>query len=223
MAHSKPQIIDKPLDLNSVELQDLLGLIIHSYNNHLTGIMGHTELAQLEECSAGHKLAFDQVLSSGYGAIQLGHDLLTVIGRSLLSLQSLPISQLLELLSEQLADEKLVLNLSQLDDFNIDTDKAYFVDVLTLLVRFIQVLFKEQSDQNTPSITIQTNKDHRLEILASEINLTTEQQASLFNPFYSSRMLTENKDVGLAKAKGFFKQTGASIEWINQRGFIIQF
>jgi len=223
MDNSKPQPVAKALDLSQVELQDLLGLIVHSYNNHLTGIMGHTELAQLEQCGAGHQLAFEQVLGSGNDAIQLGQDLLAMIGRSLLSIQTVSISQLLQLFSEQLQNEEILVNFRQLDDFTIDTDRNYFIQVLTSLVSFIQFLSKEKSDQNIPSITIQTNKDPSLEILASDINLTLDQQSSLFNPFYSSRMLTQSKDVGLAKAKGFFCQTGASIQWINQRGFVIRF
>jgi len=249
MINSEQNQAVNQLDLNAEELQDLLGLIVHSYNNYLTGIMGHTELAQLEDCDNRHQFAFEQVLESSNGAVALGKDLLAVIGRSLLSIQSFSMLNLLQQIQQTVLEPSLLkqsllkqsglkqdiqIELKSADDYNINTDGGYFVEVIIELLKFIQALSNRQSslssrlsnknlDAELKPICIELNSDHSLLISAPWLELDNEQQKRLFQPFYSSRELMDSKAVGLAKAKGFFKQTGATIQWQNNLGFILRF
>ncbi len=213
---------DSILNLNSEELRDLIGLIVHSYNNHLTGIMGYTEIAQLETCQSDHAQAFEQVLKSGNEAVALGHDLLAVIGRSHLSIQSISLQQLVDEMTNLAKDKNIDLEITLSENFSIETDRQHFVQSVFALVEFIDQ-YSRQKEITSKPIGVEINLEKQLIISAVNLELSDEESLSLFNPFYSSRVLMGQKSVGLAKVKGFFKQTGVDIEWQRNKGFCIQF
>ena len=224
-------------DNNPINLDDFTGLLIHSYNNYLSSMMGYAELALLEcnDDNAGERL--NKSLESGISAVHFGKSILASIGR--LQIDSSPVkfkswlSSFIQTMQSDFDENELFIENFVRDDVRIMVDEFWFTECCADLIRFL-LAFDENSDLTfTAELhrydTQSSKNDGQLTekvvicIYSENIELDDKQSEWLFTPFYSSRLLLGDKDIGLAKVKGFLEQSGASIEWDNDSGFNIEF
>ncbi len=199
--------------------QETLGLLVHSYNNYLSGLMGFTELALLECNQDIVKERLNLAMDSGKDAVIFGKQLLSSISR--LQVKFIPVD--LKVLIAELGKKSDFLTVNE-DEFDpqmtwlINTDKNWFVFCLNYLIEFCQ----DYSKDKNIIINLSDASSFYLIQVQSKFKLEEEQQKMLFSPFYSSRVLLGKKDIGLAMFKGFILQMGGTINWNEQQGFLIE-
>jgi len=180
---------------------EFIGLLVHSYNNHLAAMMGFTELSLLETEQEEVRERLEMVLESGNQAVILGKQLLSMISR--LQVRFVPID-LVALLEE-------ISKAHQLDFDNqikqgkvlVDSDAHWLWYCLETVCQFCSQLASQT--QFSWQLSHQ-QQGFRLLLNFSQSPLTAEQREALFTPYYSSRQLSGGKDIGLAFVKGFVEQ-----------------
>ena len=225
-------------DIKPITLDDFTGLLIHSYNNHLSSMMGFAELALLEceDEKVGERL--NKSLESGISAVHFGKSILASIGRLQVTRSAINFNQWLtsfiESMQSDFEENELVIENLVSDDIDIFTEYAWFSECCIDLVRFLlafdanaNLTFNsevEEVEVESDDGKNQSDFERRviININSEQVELDENQQEWLFTPFYSSRLLLGEKDIGLAKVKGFFEQAGASIEWDNDVGFTLE-
>jgi len=223
-------------DAKPITLDDFTGLLIHSYNNHLSSMMGYAELALLEcqDEKVGERL--NKSLESGISAVNFGKSILASIGRLQVSRSGVNFNAwrilFIESLQTDFEDNELVIENFVEDNVEILTDFSWFTECCTDLILFLLAFdpranltfICEIEDNEIESSNKHPSFEQKIIITinSKQVELDDSQQEWLFTPFYSSRFLLGEKDIGLAKAKGFFEQTGASLSWENETGFTIE-
>ncbi len=201
---------------------DLLGLIVHSYNNYLAGSMGYSELALLEcdDINATNGIAerINNSLDSGRQAVHFGQSILASLGRLQVAIKPCKLQSVFQLLEEDLIEKKIIIDTCLNDDVVININLPWFKECLVDLLDFI-LFYSDQSPIIIKIHLLQEQQKVEIELINSEINLTEIEQVNLFIPYYSSRNMLGTKDLGLAKAKGFFEQMKIDLQWNNGRGF----
>lgn len=201
---------------NKQDYEETIGLLVHSYNNFLAGMIGFNELAQLEcqQTEVAEKLELSH--ESAMQAVDFGKQLLSAVGR--LQVRLTPLS-LQEILEDFCSVNQVELEwLDNCDDIQIKTDSDWFRRCLKLIVEFC----RNFTGQNQISCRVSLKDDQVLVCLNNQtMSFSSKQQAMLFEPFYSSRTLLGSKDVGMAVVRGFAGQMKGSIEWNLEKGFAI--
>ena len=204
--------------------RETIGLLTHSYNNFLAGMMGNMELALLHNSNPEVEDFLQRSISSGNDAVVFGKTLLAWVGRQQLVSKSEPLENLIAAVQLKLSKIEISINYSKelAEDVSIDTDFYWFCDCLSSLIDFVakagnldKIEVSLEKQQATSSIILTINN--------GSLVLTEEQQTDLFKPFYSSRVMLQEKDLGLAKAIGFCEQSKFSLKWDNNAGFVLEF
>ncbi len=212
-----------------ITLDDVTGLLIHSYNNYLSSMMGYAELALLECKDEKVEERLNKSLESGISAVHFGKTILASIGRLQVKRSEVNFNawftSFIELLQADFEDDELVVESSVPEDVEILTDFSWFTECCVDLIRFL-LAFDAKADLTFSSEVERVDNEDiifiNININSKQIELDEKQQEYLFTPFYSSRILLGEKDIGLAKAHGFFEQIGTSLEWDNESGFTIK-
>lgn len=204
---------------NTLTNDDLMGLIVHSYNNYLAGIMGYSELAMLECENTEVEDRLKSSLESGIDAVHFGKTILASLGRLQVPMQVCSLVKILRSIGEKKQQLTTELNFAPLENIKIKTDSKWFEECLIDLAEFASSIEKD--------IRIKFIVDHQDNLVIITINcgalsLAEQDIKNLFEPFYSSRKLTGQKDIGLAKVKGFVTQMNASLNWKNELGFVLE-
>lgn len=200
------------------DYENIIGLLVHSYNNYLAGIIGFSEIALLECQQEEVKERLELGISSGREAVDFGRQLLSSIGRIQVKRQSVDLALLLKKLCDEMSCE-FDNQLKQKENL-INTEKQWLYYNLTLIVQFC---YDFSPDCN---VVIKLEKvDHCFVInfKPSQLHLSKEQSEKLFDPFYSSRTLLGKKELGLAVVKGFISQMKGNLQWSDNNGFVIHF
>jgi len=211
-----------------LEHEDIIGLMVHGYNNYLSGIMGFTELALLdcEQNETSERL--QSTLVSTNGAVTFGKQLLSSIGRLQVSRQELALLSLVQSLCQK-QDCQLLVD----KEFAavVSTNRQWFESCLTDLIQFCRDYSKtkkavgteqKSSEQAEISLSLFCEEDKiKLRLLIDNLQLSDEQQTHLFEPFYSSRTLLGQSGVGLAMVRGFMRQMKGDLVWLPDQGFEI--
>jgi len=198
---------------------DELGLVVHSYNNHLAAMMGYIELLLMQQESGASKEYLNHALDSGNESVHFGKTILASISRLQVSMED---HSFIKLIQPLIQNDYLSISLIDLDDkLQIKTNSEWFNECLNDLIDFILVL------DNNQKALLKISKDDnnqklRMVIKTSSVMKSEIDQESLFLPFYSSRCLLGTKDIGLAKAKGFFKQMDSNLSWEKKQGFCLE-
>lgn len=200
---------------------DLLGLIVHSYNNYLAGMMGYSELALLECENSEVEERLNRSLESGYDAVHLGKTILASIGRLQVPMKEHSLEKIMCSFFEKRSRYLDVSELKFPENIQIKTDVFWFDDCLLDLIDFASQSKEGVKVPLTCEIK-QKDKMVKVGIHCNNVILTDKQLKYLFEPFYSSRNILAKKDIGLAKAKGFFEQMNASLNWENHQGFTLE-
>jgi signal transduction histidine kinase len=212
---------------NIMNHDDELGLIVHSYNNFLSGIMGFTELALMESEQEDVNQRLEMAMASANESVVFGQALLSSIGRLQVKMANHKLVPIFENMKSQLQKEEgIILKLNpestqqNLDELalQIKTNPQWLTHCLSTLMLFIRDYFK----QNTVILKLGKINDTVIINLAINRQLSQQDSEQLFQPFYSSRNLLGQKCVGLAMLAGFLKQMSGSICWRNGQGFMIE-
>ncbi len=198
---------------------DFLGMLVHSYNNHLAAMMGFTEIALLECKQESLRDRLNTVVSSGIEAVDLGNNILASIGRLQIQMSQIELARLVEEM-EFIEKTSLTCSIIMEPKLTIKTNLIWFKNCIGDLLDFVGGYAKQEHTK----FCIELKSEGKIiEIrIKSQIELTDVESQNLFQPFYSSRQLLDTKDIGLAKANGFFGQMDSSLCWKNSRGFILQ-
>jgi len=211
-----------------LEHEDVIGLIVHGYNNYLSGIMGFTELALLDCDQNETSERLQSTLVSTSQAVNFGKQLLSSISRLQVSQQALALLPLLESLCQKLDCRLLVDN-----KFAgvVNTNQQWFESCMTSLIQFCRDYInnrnlkgpeKKSSEPSEISLKVFCEEGTvKLYLLTPGILLSDKQDTHLFEPFYSSRTLLGQSGVGLAVVKGFMRQMKGDLVWLPEHGFEI--
>lgn len=198
------------------DIEETIGLLVHSYNNFLAGVIGFNELAELEckQPEVAEKLTLS--MESAQNAVDFGKQLLSAVAR--LQVALVP-TELSKILNDFASINQIAFSLpDNLNKIKIKTDREWFKRCLFILVDFCQ----NYAEQQTLNFVVSQKQQHAVICVNSPtIKFSTQQQARLFEPFYSSRTLLGGKDVGLAVAHGFFRQMKGKLSWNEEEGFVV--
>ncbi|MDH5434407.1 MAG: HAMP domain-containing histidine kinase [Gammaproteobacteria bacterium] len=200
--------------------EDTIGLLVHSYNNYLSGLIGFTELAILESRQDEVTEKLEVALESGVDAVTFGKQLLSSVSRLQVDISPTQINPIIENLCHEKQDSGRVCNFvdESQSEAKIDTNPEWFYKCLNSIVRFCY----EFSAKCEVTISTSVNDDNVLiNVQVTEVNLTPAESEKLFLPFYSSRHLLGQKDVGLAVVHGFVVQMDGTMSWHDKNGFTI--
>lgn len=200
---------------------DLLGLIVHSYNNYLAGIMGFSELAMLECENSNVQDKLNLSMGSGIDAVHFGKTILASLGRLQVPMRVCSLVERIQAVAKKQQSVMSESELQALEGFKIKTDPQWFEECLLDLIEFVSIT--DKNDKPVLKFTVsQQDTPVTISIHCKDFSLEDEDVSHLFEPFYSSRKLTGKKDIGLAKSKGFFAQMNANLSWENKRGFVLE-
>lgn len=198
---------------------DLLGLLVHSYNNHLAAMMGYTELTLLDNTDKTLEEKLHLILTSGSEAVELGKSVLATIGRLQVTWSSISLVSMIADLEEAL--ETKLDGTRPIDPaIKIETNIDWFIESIKDLNDFV----KEHSHIDKTNISLESSvaqQGFQIRVDSNGLELSKGVIEQLFYPFYSSRQIQGTKGLGLARAKGFFGQMQAKLEWQNDLGFIL--
>ena len=205
---------------NKLSNDDIDGLIVHAYNNFLSGMMGYSELALLD-CENPTQIEYlNQSMESGYEAVHFGKTLLASIGRLQANMKDFKLE---ELLAGALNMDNVEINLSGFELHKttlIRTNIDWFKECLVCLVDFLTKYSKANQIEISFDLDKKKNKLN-VALVVDGCSLSNEDAQNLFVPFYSSKNILGEKDIGLSKAKGFFGQMNAELSWVNGEGFLL--
>jgi len=206
---------------NKLTNDDVVGLIVHAYNNFLSGMMGYSELTLLD-CENPSQIEYlNQSMESGHEAVHFGKALLASIGRLQVDMKHYSLEELLKSTIESSDLEITIDNFEPYKNIRILTDMSWFQECFMDLLLFIST-YRKTEKINISLELKEESKNLRVSIFTEEITLSDDDIKNLFIPFYSSKILLGEKDIGLSKAKGFFGQMNADLSWANGEGFLLE-
>lgn len=199
--------------------EDILGLIVHSYNNYLSGAMGFNELAKLdcEDRALSEKL--DLSIASSKEAVDFGDQLLASIARLQVHLEEIEVRELLNQVVNKVILEKKIS--PDIDLHTIKTEPKWFIRSISSLVDFIRQYSPKSQIELRADINSQED-EVSVTIQVSDLKFTPAHKERLFEPFYTSRHLLGTKDVGIAVASGFIEQMNGALTWEDDKGFVVR-
>lgn len=213
-------LLDSPLEAvgaGAPAQAELLGNVVHSFNNYLSAMMGFSELALLD-IEPTHP-AFGQVqtvLESGQQAVQFTRDLLACAGRAVLSRKSFALNVWLR---SQLEQQGVPLSVQELD-CAIEADAEWLASVLDMALTFLRegeptVITAEFSVCHLPTaaaaaLTVQAGRYGVLLLRDRGRGLDSKHLLPLFTPYYSSKIVRGRKGLGLGPVDGVIRQHGGA-------------
>ncbi|NQD37751.1 HAMP domain-containing histidine kinase [Permianibacter sp. IMCC34836] len=205
-------------DHAAAEQAELLGGVVHSFNNYLSAMMGFSELALLD-VDATHP-AYGQlqtVLDSGQQAVQFTRELLASAGRAVLSVKTFSLPQWLR---SQLERHGIPLSAQDID-CAIGTDPDWLAHGLDLAVNFLRegepsVITAEFSvcslhGQAAAALALAAGRYGVLMLRDRGRGLDSKHLLPLFKPYYSSKAVRGRKGLGMAPLKGVARQIGGNV------------
>ncbi|MCW8879653.1 MAG: hypothetical protein OQK51_21545 [Kangiellaceae bacterium] len=198
-----------------------IGLLVHSYNNFLAGMMGFTELSLLETEQDDVKERLELVLSSGKEAVVFGKQLLSMISRLQSVFTDVDLNKIINEISaaHQIEMDYQIPNQSMV----VESDAQWLWYCFESLCQFCKAYNREArlSISVTHQGAYQDKKLLKLCFVSEGLMFAKQEQETLFTPFYTSRHLLGKKDVGLAFVKGFIEQMKGEMSWNEEEGFVV--
>lgn len=194
---------------------ELVGNVVHSFNNYLSAMMGFCELA-LFDIDSNHP-SYSQlqtVLDSGNNAVMFTRDLLAIARRSVLQKDRLDSRDwLLPILNSY--PVKLQ---GEIPSVAIDTDTVASARVLHDIFRFfadaapsglsVQVRQCSLPALVAQPLALRAGEFLRIDIRDQSAGMSVLQAQQLFEPYFSTKAVRAQKGIGLAPAYGIWRQFG---------------
>ena len=214
-------IVDNSTPISSAVVSphaELLGNVVHSFNNYLSAMMGFSELALLDlEPTHPAYGQLQTVLESGQQAVQFTRDLLASAGRAVLTRKPFSLTAWLRKQLEQQA-----ISLSAPDsDCAVEADAEWLARALEAIIAFLRegepsVLaadFREchLNAAAAQALNLQAGRYGVLSLRDRGRGLDGKHLQSLFAPYYSSKTVRGRKGLGLAPVEGIVRQHGGAV------------
>lgn len=204
---------------------ELLGNVVHSFNNYLSAMMGFSELALLDmEPTHPAYGQLQTVLESGQQAVQFTRELLASAGRAVLSRK--PFS-LVAWLRQQLEQHSIPLAAPE-NDCAIEADAAWLAQALEMVIAFVRegepsmVAAELHECHLTPAaaraLQVQPGRFAVLTIRDRGRGLDGKHLLPLFTPYYSSKIVRGRKGLGMAPVEGILRQHGGAVLALGEPG-----
>jgi two-component system, cell cycle sensor histidine kinase and response regulator CckA len=201
----------------------LAGNVAHNFNNILGIISGCAELLQLQAQQETERSRAEMILSATQTASSLTQQLLAFGRKSVMSLELLDVSQVMEKLSSmvhcQMSDAVQVSVHSGRNLGLVRFDRSQLEQVILNLTANAR---EAMPDGGTLTITIDRHESRegdpnlpagnyiRLAVSDTGVGMTPEVEANIFEPWYTTKK-TGVGGLGLAAVDGFVKQSGGYI------------
>jgi len=197
---------------------ELLGGVVHSFNNYLSAMMGFSELALLDmEPTHPAYGQLQTVLESGQQSVQFTRELLASAGRAVLVRKPFAWTSWLR---RQL--DRHGIPLSAVDaDCAIEADAEWLANGLDMAVAFLRegepsVVTAELSDCHLHSaaaaaFSVQPGRYGVLTLRDRGRGLDGKHLLPLYTPYYSSKTIRGRKGIGLAPVAGIVRQQGGAV------------
>ncbi|MBZ0256869.1 response regulator, partial [bacterium] len=210
-------------------LGQLAGGVAHDFNNFLTGIIGHCEVAKLElKDEDPIRSHFDAIQSAGERVASLTRQLLAFSRKEIHTFEAVNLNDLLrqqEILLRRIVNQGIQLKYefsSPIEYINADPGLVEQV-VLNL------VMNARDAMPNGGSIEIQTENETldedfclknptltpgdyvRLSVIDSGQGMTSDMLEHIFEPFFTTKMKGAGTGLGLSTAYGVVKKSGGDI------------
>jgi hypothetical protein len=211
------------LTTDSIDNQ-VIGLIVHAYNNHIAAMAGFNELALLQDDQANAKEYLELAINSSKEAVYLGQSLLASASRLQIEMQDIDLAKVKSWFPK--SDSTIRFELPKNKVLLTHSNLIWLTDCLKEMIEFLTLLASKAKHQ--AEITIAVASQVRvnkiiLGVFSNVAELEVSHQSQLFMPYYSSKQMFGTKGVGLAKVNGFLKQTKANINWLEGKGFELSF
>lgn len=204
---------------------DLLGNVVHSFNNYLSAMMGFSELALLDvEPTHAAYGQLQTVLESGQQAVQFTRDLLAGAGRAVLVRRPFSLTAWLR---RQLEQHGIPLAMTEMD-CAIEADADWLARVLEMVVAFLReaeplALAAEfhpchLSATSASALHVAPGRYGVLTLRDRGRGLDEKHLSDLFAPYYSSKVVRGRKGLGLAPVAGIVRQHGGNVLALAETG-----
>jgi len=200
--------------------QDTIGLLVHSYNNFLAGMMGFTELSLMEVEQEDVRERLELVLTSGKEAVTFGKQLLSLTSRLQVILKPVHLLSILEEVAS--GNHVEFINEGLASDTQVKSDAQWFWHCIESLCQFSRQFIFDKEDKELKLKISLVNDKLEINLFGNSLKLNEEQAERIFEPFYSSRHLLGGKDVGIGYIKGFVLQMKGDMTWSEEKGFVIE-
>ncbi len=208
----------------------LAGGISHDFNNILTSLLGHAELA-LTQLSPGHPLEEDlkEIRAAGRRAAGLTRQLLAFSRKQVLEPRIVDINEIVSGVHKMLArvigeDVELVLHLMP-DLAKTVADPGQLEQVLVNLAINARDampdggrLTIETANAPAGALPDKPGRAVQLSVTDTGSGMDPETQARIFEPFFTTKELGKGTGLGLAMAYGTVQQSGGQIEVESELG-----
>jgi len=195
---------EEPTDNRQSERQhaEVVGLLVHAYNNHIAAIVGNAELAQLEVESERLAERLQEVVTAADAAVLTGKEILSAYARLQIPAQKVSLDEICAQLRLKEISTVEVLEDESWCKLNID----WFIHALSKWIALNEHFGFAAAQMR---VEFARQADHLLLTLsgAEEIFVQFDDE-QLRRPFFSSREVIGSKDVGTAVLYGYCQQLG---------------
>lgn len=214
----------------------LAGGVAHEFNNIITAIIGHADL-MLEELPKGHELSKSArtIQQAGKRAAGLTRQLLAYSQRQFLRPEKLNINDVvtsMENVIRHLAGKNVDVRIVPAADlYEVSADRSQIEEVITNIVLNAQDAMRAggKLTLETTNVTFDEESAKRYEelkpgnyamlaITDTGQGMTSEVKARVFEPFFSTKHITQGAGLGLATSYGTIKQSGGHIGAYSEPG-----
>lgn len=197
----------------NMQTDEMLGGIVHSFNNYLSAMMGFAELAMLD-LPATHAIfgQLQTIVDSGQQASQFTRQLLLCAGRAVL--QKKRVNWQLYVVETFNLHSLSARGYGEPVELAIDPDlmREVFGSLLHYLNKYqktaldIDASTLDISAQNASELNIAPGRYAAIRIVQRGKGLAPEHLAKIFQPYYFNSLVNEKKGLGLAPLHGLFTQ-----------------
>lgn len=209
----------------------MAGGVAHNFNNVLTALIGHAELA-LDGLSKDHPVRFDLegIKRSAQRAASLTHQLLTFTRHQVTQPELLNLNDLVENMDDMIRqiisyDVELVTQSAE-KIWNVKADPAQLEQVLVNLIVNARDAMPSGGTLTieTANVTLtQNDTDHQMEISPGDYvllsvsdtgsGISPDVQSRIFEPFFTTKEVGQGTGLGLSTCFGIVKQNKGHIDF----------
>jgi signal transduction histidine kinase len=197
---------------------ELLGGIVHSFNNQLSAMMGFAELALLDLPDT-HPVygQLETVLESGQAAVQFTQQLLQSAGRSVLDNRPLDLSALLRELTAandlklQCAEAALTITADETALRSALQHSLHLLRKLSAAAPLVTLAPLDVSPELAALLAVPPGAHAGILLQQAGVGFTPAQTAKLLQPYFLGKVSQQKKGLGFALLHGLVRQLGGAV------------
>jgi len=186
---------------------EFIGTTVHEINNFIFALSGFSELLHMESSGSDEHLSYLSELGDAIDRLEnFGQKLLALTGRISTTIDSTDLKTILSII-DSLAVENITVVNNVAPSFKVDTDIFWMKQAFSELIHF------SKSCQSRIEIRIE-KKNNRLRLLWMMGDLCVQPNPdTIFQPYYSTRIMFNEKGLGLSWLPGLFDSLNNAISF----------